>query len=242
MISMEYPVGSVQNSVYTALRKSIINLNLIPGSIISEKDISMRYQVSRTPVREAFSRLSQEGLLKVIPQKKTMVSRIDCSRVEQEMFLRFSLENAVMEPFSKKSTPRHFVELEHLTEIQCDALKTHEYLKFLNYDDDFHGIFFEGADETLSWLVLKSMCGPYHRVRLLSTQINDIADDLVNQHRNYYVALQNRNLPQARSILDQHIHKLSNELKSIRERFPEYFTSDYERNSFDVDFGGLTIL
>jgi DNA-binding GntR family transcriptional regulator len=77
---------SVQDSVYTALRESIMNLNLAPGTVISEKEISCRYEVSRTPVREAFIHLSKEGLIKVIPQKETQVSLIDFARVEQEFF------------------------------------------------------------------------------------------------------------------------------------------------------------
>ena len=93
---MDNPEGkrsrSVQDSVYTALRTSIINLNLAPGTAISEKEISRRFGVSRTPVREAFIRLSKEGLVRVIPQKETQVSLVDFRRVEQEFFLRESLE------------------------------------------------------------------------------------------------------------------------------------------------------
>jgi hypothetical protein len=49
--STAYPAGnSVQDQVYTALRKSIINLNLIPGTVVSEKEIALRFQVSRTPL------------------------------------------------------------------------------------------------------------------------------------------------------------------------------------------------
>ena len=79
---------SVQDNVYSALRVSIINLNLAPGTAISETEVSLKFQVSRTPVREAFIRLSKEGLVEVIPQKETLVSLIDPIRVKQEFFLR----------------------------------------------------------------------------------------------------------------------------------------------------------
>jgi DNA-binding GntR family transcriptional regulator len=103
--SLVHPAGSsVQDRVYAALRKSIINLNLVPGTVISEKEISLRFQVSRTPVREALIHLSKEGLVQVIPQRGTMVSLIDPARVQQEFFLRECLETAILDSlyFSRK--------------------------------------------------------------------------------------------------------------------------------------------
>ena len=87
---------TTQNFVYEALRKSILTLNLLPGTAISENEISQRFEVSRTPVREAFIQLAKESLLKIIPQKETLVSYIDLQRVEQEHFLRRSLETSVL--------------------------------------------------------------------------------------------------------------------------------------------------
>ena len=134
---------SVQDSVYTALRKSIINLNLLPGTAISEKEISLRYHVSRTPVREAFIHLSKEGLVEVIPQKETLVSLIDYARVEQELFLREHLEKAVLEHFVSKSGPEDFAKLEAFIEKQTQAFNNNDYVNFIMYDNDFHRVFFD---------------------------------------------------------------------------------------------------
>ena len=63
-------------TVYDILQRNIMNLTLIPGTPMSEKDISEKMSVSRTPVREAFIRLSKEALVSIIPQKGSFVSRI----------------------------------------------------------------------------------------------------------------------------------------------------------------------
>lgn len=48
---------------------NIINLELPPGSALSENELSLLLKLSRTPVREALIELSQLGLVEIIPQK-----------------------------------------------------------------------------------------------------------------------------------------------------------------------------
>jgi DNA-binding GntR family transcriptional regulator len=242
---MEKPVRprikNVQDSVYTALRKSIMNLNLAPGTAISEKEISLRYAVSRTPVREAFIHLSNEGLVQVIPQRETLVSRIDFKQVEQGWFLRESLEMAVQGPFINNSKPAHFLELERLIEQQNIAVENNDYIDFVNFDDLFHRFFFEVAGQELAWQALDTMGGHYHRVRTLTTYLKGIAPDIIAQHKKLLGTLKRRNLEGAHAALTVHLHKLSMEEKMLREKFPDYFVSNNEKNVFDVDFGGLRL-
>ena len=233
---------SVQDEVYSALRTNILNLNLAPGTVISETEISLKFQVSRTPVREAFIHLSKEGLVEVIPQKETLVSFIDLTRVEQEFFLRESLETAVLEPFLMNNGKRYFGELENLIALQGDALKGKSYVDFINYDDQFHEIFFEAASQFLSWVVLNSMCGHYHRVRMLTVLMAGIADSKVREHRKILTALKKGDLVKAKKLLYLHLHNLDAEEKLLRKQFPGYFVSDAAQNKFDVDFGGLSLM
>lgn len=227
--------------MYTALRKSIINLNLAPGTAMSEKEISLRYKVSRTPVREAFIHLSKEGLVRVIPQRETLVSLIDFVRVEQELFLRESLEMAVLKPFIARCRVNHLSELEEIVETQTAAFNRNEFINFINFDDRFHRVFFEVAGHQLGWEVLESMCGHYHRVRLLTVWLNGIARNIVSQHKEILGAIKKQDLHGARLKLNQHLHKLHTEEKLLREKFPGYFAPSQRTDNFEVDFGGLPL-
>ena len=64
---------TIKNYTYRVLRSNIIDLNLKPGESISENEIANNLNVSRTPVREAFSLLVSEQLLEIYPQKGTQV-------------------------------------------------------------------------------------------------------------------------------------------------------------------------
>ena len=230
----------VQDAVYRALRGSIINLNLAPGTAISEKEISLRFNVSRTPVREAFIHLSREGLVRVIPQKETLVSFIDCRRVEQEFFLRESLETAALKIILRKDNSAYFEELEHLISLQSTALESKAYTEFIDFDDRFHHIFFQAAGQELSWEVLACMSGHYHRMRMLSIWLAGIAKEKVEQHRQILSGLKERAPEKVRQVLYLHLHNLGIEVKILRERFPNYFAQE-KKNLFEVDFGGLPL-
>src|SRR5690554_3846612 len=78
--------------VVGALRDDIVTMALKPGDVISESDIAGRYGVSRQPVREAFIRLAQQGLLLIRPKRATVVKKISPEGVRQSRFIRESIE------------------------------------------------------------------------------------------------------------------------------------------------------
>lgn len=68
-------------TVYEALRRDIIEMTLAPGEPLDETRLSRRFEMSRTPVREAMVRLAAEGLVTTLPNRNTIVSPIDFSAV-----------------------------------------------------------------------------------------------------------------------------------------------------------------
>ncbi|HEX2146038.1 MAG TPA: GntR family transcriptional regulator [Pseudorhizobium sp.] len=69
--------GSGVKTVYDLLRNEILDLKLAPGSPVDEVQLAERFQMSRTPIREALVRLAGEGLIETLPNRSTMVSNID---------------------------------------------------------------------------------------------------------------------------------------------------------------------
>lgn len=69
--------GSGMKFVYDLLRDEILDLVLPPGSPIDEAQLAERFQMSRTPIREALVRLAGEGLIDTLPNRSTMVASLD---------------------------------------------------------------------------------------------------------------------------------------------------------------------
>ena len=88
MNPFERNVLPLKEVIYTEVKNRILNLEYKPGQMISETEISEMLNVSRTPVREVFIRLSYEKLINIYPQKGTFVSLIDLHFVEESVYMR----------------------------------------------------------------------------------------------------------------------------------------------------------
>lgn len=88
-----YTIGMrASDSAYTSLREDIIEGRLPPGAPLAEIEQSRRLGVSRTPVREAFSRLLADGLALQAPGRGAVVSEISLDDVDRLFEVRIPLE------------------------------------------------------------------------------------------------------------------------------------------------------
>jgi len=85
--------GSVTQSVTEQLRSAIVGLDLKPGELLDKGLICERLGVSRFPVSEALARLQTEGLVEIMPQRGSMVSRVRIGDVVEFMLIRKALES-----------------------------------------------------------------------------------------------------------------------------------------------------
>ena len=141
-MALELNKNTTSKTIYYKLREEIINLYLEPGTSISEKELSEKYSVSRTPVREALVRLAQEGLVNIYPQKGTVISLIDLSAVEEGRFLREHLERAVVIEACKDFSQENILSLEMNLKLQKMYIENHDYKKLFEADEEFHKTIF----------------------------------------------------------------------------------------------------
>lgn len=106
--------GGRSQAVHRALKRAIIDQALPPGSKLPEDSIGERMGVSRTLVREALVRLSQEGLVELRPNKGAAVARPSLEEGRDLFLTRMALERLVVETLSG-----------NLTRDQIDTLSAH---------------------------------------------------------------------------------------------------------------------
>lgn len=84
-------------NVYQKLKEDIIKGKFKPGSVFNEKEYAIELNVSRTPVREAVLKLSNEGYINILPRKGTIISSISFDDIKAIYEYRMILEpNAIL--------------------------------------------------------------------------------------------------------------------------------------------------
>lgn len=231
--------GSIANKVYTGLRNSIIMLKMKPGEEINIKVITESLGVSRSPVRDALLELEKEGLVDILPQSGTRVSKINLARMHEEKFLRESLEEKTLEVFMKLHTDGDIHKLSASLAAQKRCLEEKKLPSFLAHDDEFHRIFFEAADKTMCWELIQRMSGHYRRVRLLNLRNMEIPTDILLQHTELINHIRASKPEQAMKTMKDHLSKIIFEEKDLLREYPTYFTAGKNIDPFATLQGGV---
>lgn len=217
------PRESTREYVYRFLKFNIMELKLIPGSALSEKDIAQLLNVSRTPVREAFIQLSQEYLLDILPQKGTYVSLIDIENVEESKFLRETVEKAVMAMACVDFPSDKLFELQSNIALQELCFKEKNYLRFYELDEEMHKIIFVGCRKARIWSMIQQMNTHYNRVRILNIAGGYDALPVLNQHKEILLAIKEKDGELGMKTIDLHLNKVKFDIEDLRRDYKEYF-------------------
>lgn len=105
---------SLSSIVYDNLKGKILNNELLPGDKLIEMDIAKELGVSRTPVREALSRLSEEGLVENFPRKSYIVSKISMKKARDLYDVRTALEPLAVKLLANEGITKRTQELEDI--------------------------------------------------------------------------------------------------------------------------------
>ena len=215
-------------TIYDTLKDEIIFLKRKPGEEIDQDEISKRFDVSRSPVRDALMRLRSEGLVVMRPQRGCWVSKIDLSRVDDECFFRLALEKSVIDRYREYMKPSDITRLEYFIALQKEAMEAADTVGFYNADDDMHAIFFEATGLMRIWQLILRETGNHRRVRILSMGSRDVLQKNINQHEELVDALKKKDFTLAVTLETEHLSKLKYETDVIIESHPEYFINRTE--------------
>ncbi|PAK50302.1 GntR family transcriptional regulator [Paenibacillus sp. 7541] len=215
--------GSAGNNVYSRLKQQIVSLELPPGTALSEKEVSLAFEVSRTPVRESFVRLAQEDLVVVLPQRGTRVSLIDPDLVEEARFMREQLEKAVVRLACAEFPAERLAELDANLSAQKHSIEKHDGREMFELDEAFHRILFEGCRKQGTWSVLQQMNAHLNRSRMLWLSTDPHWGQLYEQHREITEAIRRQDADTAEQVMQHHLSLIISNLTVLREKHPDYF-------------------
>ena len=212
---------------YRLLRANIMTLDLLPGAVINEGEVSELLNTSRTPIHEAVLKLKEESLVEVYPQSGSRISLIDISILKEGNFMRSVLEPEILQSVAGNVPPAQMERLKGNLEAQREALEGEERIDpFFKLDDQFHRIIYEIADKKKIWEAVKGVCSHYDRVRYVDAIMNrtDLAH-IYEEHRRLFHWLL-VGIPggcDVKRFYDGHLGTYKAHFQEIMEKYPEYF-------------------
>lgn len=214
--------------IYSEIKKEIMFLELLPGQTVNEVETAARFNVSRTPVRDAFKQLEVEGLIEVRRGNGTFVSLIDIDEIDDIMYMREKLETAVAKDIGILSKSQE-IKLELLISKQRELLNSDLdgftlSKKFLEYDNELHETIFTLANKINIWKRISNDRPHYNRLRVLTNLYSkDELEMLYEEHLKISECIINQDYEKLDDYYNAHIYRGMNNLSEIVSKKREYF-------------------
>ena len=217
----------IRQQVYQRLHDAIVRLQLPPGQVLSENEIAERFGVSRQPVREAFIRLIEVGLMSVQPQRGTRVVKISQKAVLDGRFVREAVEVAVVRTAAKQGLTDDILgQLYDLIEAQKKTVEKNDFDRFFLLDEALHRTLALAIGNDYAWGVVEEIKAQMNRVRYLSLQEATPLKLLIDQHAAIVETVDQRDPERAAQAMRIHLSEILHSLPLLAERFPEMFQDD----------------
>lgn len=211
--------GTVQR-IQDAIREAIVRLEMRPGATIDKNALCERLNVSRFPVSEALGRLAEEGFVVILPQRGTMVARIDVADCRQAMFIRRALECEAIRYITPGISDDLIEQFRKNLAGQRRAMAADDRNAFHGLDLSFHALLLEtlGYDRVTS-AVEAARCN-LDRMRLfLCTPVRQ--SETYAEHEQIFAALCARRPEEAARAMSHHLDVVMTELEDFAKSHPD---------------------
>jgi DNA-binding GntR family transcriptional regulator len=213
--------GAFTRAAYEVIRAAILDCTLLPGMALSEQALSAELGVSRAPVRDALRQLAAEGLVQVIAQKGTYVSRLDPARIRDAIFVREVIECRAAELAAAAPLPQRRA-LQALLAQQVAASARGDYASHLQADEDLHREILSLGGHPHAWAALRLARTGMNRIRHLAIATSGSHRIAIDHHQQIVSAIVAGKPALASERMREHIRSPLAFLDAIALKHPDY--------------------
>ncbi|MDB5635479.1 MAG: GntR family transcriptional regulator [Bradyrhizobium sp.] len=209
--------------IYSDLRAQLVSLQRRPGEVVSEAEIALSYGVSRTPVREAILKLSDEGLLEIFPQSGIFVSRIPVAALPEAIIIRKALEETTARLAAERATSSQILNLHSIVERQREANAAKDRDVFHQADEMFHATIAEVAGYPGIWTLIQQVKVHVDRYRRLTLPQEGRIARTITEHEAILAGIEAHDPAVARTAMEFHLERLLADISATQSINPEFF-------------------
>lgn len=215
--------GTLGHRVYTVLRDQILNMSLEPGFVLRKGALCEQLGVSRSPVAEALGKLSSEGLVDIVPQSATRVSRLSLSAIKEESFLREAIEVAAVAKIAHERSEEQLSKLSRNLRLQNLLVEDGDHAGFFEADVEFHNLIlqFTGFPKVIATTDHLSL--QLRRARMLLLPEKGRPREAVDEHHAVLEAIKVKDSKAAAANMSNHLRQLIDRLTPLEAIHSEFF-------------------
>ncbi|MEL6206918.1 MAG: GntR family transcriptional regulator [Pseudomonadota bacterium] len=215
--------GSLASKVYQSLKDAILSLAVQPGETLRKGEICGQLNISRSPVSEAVTRLAAEGLVDVVPQAGTFVSRFSMQEIREGAFLREALELQAVEQVAETITDAQLTELHRNLKVQEVLVADRDFAGFYKLDAEMHELIMSYTGFRRLAQMAETSWLQVNRARQLVLPNHDRVIETLEEHQRIVAALEARDPAAARAATRSHLRQLIRYLEPLERAHPELF-------------------
>ncbi len=205
-ISELKPLGEL---VHEKLREAIIVGDLKPNQRLMEVKLAESLGVSRTPVREAIKKLSQENLVEMIPRKGAYVKPMSKRDILEILEIRRVLESFAAAKAAQVITAAEIEKMQTLMKDFDSSLENSDKRALARADDAFHEVIYTAANNDKLSLIVKSLHESLFRFRTIYYAVTEDHEQVVKAHQKILDAIINKNSDLAKECTEEHIDAIT---------------------------------
>lgn len=201
---------SMREKVYDTLKQMIIDGVIKPGERIIETEYSNKFQISRTPIREAIRMLELEGLVESQTTGGVIVKTLTREEISEIYKIRIALESLIIEEIIKKINNQDIKKLEKVLKNTKKAFEVKDIEKVFSLFTEFNQILYDIASLPKVTGMINNINLYLKRFRKLSIDNPSRKKEAFEDHVQILEAIKNKELSTAISINRMHLEKSMN--------------------------------
>ena len=200
--------GALHGRLVARLRDLIIEGELAPDARVPERALCQRFQVSRTPLREALKVLAADGLVRLAPNRGARVAALTVADVEEMFPVMGALEALAGRLAAGRITEEGLAEVRALHYQMVLHHKRGELAAYFRLNQQIHEKILEAAGNATLAAAYRGLAGRIRRARYLANMSAKRWAQAVAEHEAILAALEARDGPRLGAILEDHLkHK-----------------------------------
>jgi DNA-binding GntR family transcriptional regulator len=211
------PAKSIADQIYETLKNGIIRGEIEPNQRLFEVEIAKIFSASRTPVREAFRRLEQDGVAERLAQGGIRVPRLDLQTIQDLFNLRAILEVHAIELTSARIRPEEIAYLKQIRAQANELLRSSDISqdftlnRFFELSSMFHDTIYNATRSRVLIKVISNIRAMVLSMRSMSIRL-DSTREVWDEHSRLIDHLERKEKAAAIRLIKQHVSKTANQV------------------------------